>query len=162
MIVAFSGHRPDKLPDKETGYMLPNPTYNYICQQTEKWLLELKPNKCISGMALGYDSYAANICIKLDIPFIAAIPFEGQEKMWPDKSKKTYYKLLEKASEKIVVCEGGYSAHKMQVRNEWMVNHCDLLLACWDGSKGGTSNCVDYAMKKLGKDKIIIIDPRIK
>jgi uncharacterized phage-like protein YoqJ len=159
-VIAFSGHRPDKLPDKETGYILPNPTYIYVCQQLERHLTDLKPTKAISGMALGVDQWAANICNKLKIPLIAAIPFEGQEKMWPEKSKKVYQSLLQKASEKIVVCEGGYSAYKMQLRNEWMVNHCDILLAVWDGSKGGTGNCVDYAMKKMGQERIVIINPK--
>ena len=96
-IISFTGHRSDKLPNKETGYILPNPTYIYVCQQTEKILKELKPDRCISGMALGYDSYAASVCIKLGIPFIAAVPFLGQEKMWPEKSQKAYFKLLENA-----------------------------------------------------------------
>jgi uncharacterized phage-like protein YoqJ len=33
----------------------------------------------------------------------------------------------------------------LQKRNEWMVDHCDLLIAVWDGSEGGTANCVRYA-----------------
>lgn len=49
MIVAFTGHRPDKLG----GYKLPNPTYVKVCQQIETKLVELKPEKIISGMALG-------------------------------------------------------------------------------------------------------------
>ena len=46
----------------------------------------------------------------------------------------------------------------MQKRNEYMVDKCDILLAVWDGSAGGTNNCVKYA-RKLDKE-IIIIDPR--
>src|SRR6266849_933968 len=98
-VAAFTGHRPDKLPNKETGYKLPNPTYIHICQQLEKVLKELKPEKAISGMALGVDMYAANVCIKLGIPFVAAIPFIGQEKAWPQSSQKTYHLLLGKAAE---------------------------------------------------------------
>jgi uncharacterized phage-like protein YoqJ len=159
MIVATSGHRPDKLPNKETGYKLPNPTYIYVCQQIEKQLLKLKPEKCISGMALGVDQYFASVCIKLGIPFIAAVPFEGQEKMWPQSSQSIYNKLLSKAAERVVVCPGGYSAHKMQLRNEWMVDQCDLLLAVWDGSQGGTGNCVKYAQSV--KKEIVFINPRL-
>lgn len=158
MIIGCTGHRPDKLPNKQIGYMLPNPVYIKICQETEKLLLELKPEKCISGMALGYDQYFANICIKLKIPFIAAIPFEGQEMAWPEKSRKIYHKLLSSASEKIIVSSGGYAKEKMQIRNEWIVNNCNKLLACWDGSNGGTSNCVKYA-QSINKD-ILFINPK--
>lgn len=143
MIVAFTGHRPDKLG----GYNLPNPTYSYVCQEIEKLLLELKPEKVISGMALGVDQWAANIAHKLGIPFIAAVPFTGQEKMWPTASKSIYNKLIKLASEVVIVCEGGYSPAKMQIRNEWMVDKCNNLIAVWDGTSGGTGNCVEYATK---------------
>lgn len=155
MIVAFTGHRPDKLG----GYKLPNPTYIRVCQSLDQALRDLKPEKAISGMALGIDQWAANVCIKLSIPFIAAVPFEGQEKIWPEVSKRIYNNLIAKAAERVVVCEGSYSADKMQLRNEWMVDHCDLLIAVWDGSAGGTGNCVKYA--ESVKKKILCINPRV-
>lgn len=156
MIIAGTGHRPPKLG----GYILPNPTYIKICQQTEKHLLDLKPEKIISGMALGYDQYLANIAIKLDIPFIAAIPFEGQEKKWPESSRQVYHKLLGKASEIVMISPPGYSAHKLQIRNEWMVDHCDILIGIWDGTAGGTANCIKYAQSKKKDSEIILINPR--
>jgi len=156
MIVAFTGHRPDKLG----GYKIPNPTYTHITEQLATVLAELKPEKAISGMALGWDQWAAQICIKLDIPFIAAIPFIGQERIWPEPSKETYIELVGSAVEKVIVCEGGYAPWKMQERNKWMVDHCDQLIACYNGdASGGTYNCVKYA-EKQGKE-IIIIDPSI-
>lgn len=155
MIVAFTGHRPDKLG----GYKLPNPTYLHVYKEIESNLKKLNPEKVISGMALGVDQWAAYIAYKLKIPFIAAVPFEGQEKAWPIKSQVTYNTLLSKASEKVIVCDGGYSSSKMQIRNEWMVDHCDILIAVWDGTPGGTANCVKYA-QSVNKE-IIFIDPRI-
>lgn len=153
MIIAFTGHRPNKIG----GFRLPNPTYLHICRQLDQVLCELKPTECISGMALGVDQYAASVCIKLGIPFTAAIPFLGQEKSWPPSSQAIYRKLLTKSAKQVIVSEGGYSAHKMQVRNEWMTDNCDILLAVWDGTTGGTANCVKYA-EKIGKP-IRIINP---
>ena len=154
MIVAFTGHRPDKLG----GYKVPNPTYIKVCQDIDKTLKELKPEKVISGMALGVDQWAAYIAHKLSIPFVAAIPFEKQESKWPASSQETYHLLLKLASEQVIVSPGGYSAEKMQIRNKWMVDHCDKLIAIWDGTLGGTGNCVTYA-KSVGKD-IYFINPR--
>ena len=153
MIIAFTGHRPHKLG----RYVLPNPIYIKICQSIDKYLKELKPEKIISGMALGIDQWAANIAIKNKIPFIAAVPFLGQEGKWNNDSRKTYSILLRKAVRQVIVCQGAYSVEKMQIRNEWMVDRCDLLIAVWDGTKGGTGNCVDYA-KKINKE-ILRIDP---
>jgi len=153
MIISFTGPRPPKIG----GYDIPNPIFNHICRETEKTLLELKPDKCISGMALGYDTYAAKICIKLGIPFIAAVPFEGQDKVWKEDSKKEYKELLDKAVEVVYTSDPGYAAWKMQVRNEWMVDNSDIVIACFNGSKGGTFNCVKYATSK--DKKVIIINP---
>ncbi len=154
MIVAFSGHRPDKLG----GYELPNPTYIKICKEIEKTVKDLKAEKIISGMALGVDQWAASIAIKLGIPFVAAVPFLGQEGMWPNKSKKIYKFLLDKAGEIVIVCEGGFTAKKLQLRNEWMVDNCDVLIAVYNGDeKGGTANCVRYAKEK--KKEIVFITP---
>ena len=69
MIIAFTGHR--KLHYKQ---------YNYIFFEIEKQLQQLKPEKIISGMAIGADTIAVQVAIKNNIPFIAAIPFVGQEK----------------------------------------------------------------------------------
>jgi uncharacterized phage-like protein YoqJ len=160
LIISCTGHRPEKLPNKETGYILPNPTYNKICQETEKLLIELKPDKVMSGMALGYDQYFANIAIKLNIPLIAIIPHEGQERIWLKASQILYNKLRSQASEEIIVSSGGYSAYKMQIRNQYLVNNCDLLIACFDGDpKGRTYNCVKYA--ESIKKEVIIIDPKL-
>jgi uncharacterized phage-like protein YoqJ len=153
MIVAFTGHRPDKLG----GYKLPNPTYIHVCQQIDKTLQELKPEKIISGMALGVDQWAANVAHRLSIPFVAAVPFEGQEKAWPESSQKTYHQLMKLAVERVVVSPGGYAAFKMQVRNQWMVDNCDKLIAIWDGTPGGTGNCVEYAKSK--NREIVFINP---
>jgi uncharacterized phage-like protein YoqJ len=141
LVVAFTGHRPDKLG----GYRTPNPLYAKVCHAIEKALIELRPTKAISGMALGVDQWAANICVKLGIPFIAAIPFAGQENVWPEESKRIYRLLLARSTEQHIVSKGGYSARKLQIRNEWMVDNCNKLIAIWDGSRGGTGNCVNYA-----------------
>lgn len=143
MIISFTGHRLDKIGP----ITLDNPKYKKIYLNTEKVLKELNPEKAISGMAVGYDQIAAVICIRLGIPLVAAIPFVGQENVWPEKAKKTYYNILEKCDEKHIVSEGGYAAYKLQARNEWMVNHSNIIIAAFDGSSGGTANCIKYAEK---------------
>lgn len=156
MIISGTGHRPSKLG----GYNIPNPIFNYICKTAEGIILKENPDKIITGMALGWDTWLARISYKLGIPFIAAVPFIGQESIWPKESQKQYNQLLKLASEVIIVSDGEYSSKKLQIRNEWMVNNSDKVLAVWDGSNGGTGNCVNYA-KSINKD-IIIINPNTK
>ena len=144
-IVACSGHRPPKIG----GYVLPNPTYNSICLQTENILKELQPEYCITGMCIGYDFWFANVCNFLNIPYLAAIPFEGQENLWSNKDKIIYKKLLAKAKDVVMVSTGSYAPNKMQIRNEYLVDNSDILLACFNGQQnGGTYNCINYAKSK--------------
>lgn len=139
-IMAVTGHRPDKLGGYNNFEKL---TWFASCE------LKMKlPNLVITGMALGWDQAIAKACILLDIPFIAAVPFKGQEKIWPIASQKLYNELLSKADEINIICDGGYAPNKMQIRNEWMVDHCSYLEALWNGTSGGTANCVKYANKK--------------
>lgn len=39
-----------------------------------------------------------------------------------------------------------------------MVDNSDFVIAVWDGTKGGTANCVRYA-KKLNKE-LVAINPK--
>lgn len=96
-------------------------------------------------MAQGVDLIWAITAIKIGIPFIAAVPFSGQEKIWPKKSQDLYNRIIAKASEVVFVSEPGPAAWKYQVRNKWMVDRSDILVAVWDGSSGGTENCYRYA-----------------
>lgn len=123
-------------------------------------LIELAPEKAVSGMALGIDQDFVSVCIDLRISFVAAVPFLGQESQWPAESQRLYFALLDRAEKVEYVCEPGYAPWKMQKRNEWMVDWIGedgRLLAIWDGSQGGTGNCVRYA-DQLGR-KIVRIDP---
>ena len=153
LVVAFTGHRPEKCG----GYKIPNPTYNFVRSEITRILNELKPTNAISGMALGTDTIAAEVCIELEIPFIAAVPFRGQELYWTKESQIKYCDLLMQAERIEYVNQGGYAAWKMQVRNEWMVNNCNVLIAVFDGSNGGTRNAFDYATTK--DKRIIRINP---
>ena len=153
--VAVTGHRPNKL----WGYDMSHVGYTLLKTKIKAILSERGATRGISGMALGADQCFAEVCISLGIPFTAAVPFVGQEKKWPMSSQTYYHELLDKAFKIVVVCEGSYSPYKMQVRNEWMVDNCELLIAVWEGSSGGTGNCVRYA-RNIGRE-IVRIDPTL-
>lgn len=144
MRVAATGHRPDKLG----GYS--SEVNKKLTMFAVGILEEMKSGYdsglvVISGMAQGWDQAVAHAAIITKTPFIAAVPFAGQESMWPFKGKQRYHKILSLAQEVVVVSEGGFSRDKMMDRNRWMVNNADAMLALFDGSRGGTAHCVDYA-----------------
>lgn len=162
MIIAGTGHRPNKLGnDYSHEFADYGPINMWVYEKLEKYVMELNPTEIISGLALGLDQILATLALRVNIPLTAAIPFVGQESMWPRKSREYYYELLSKASRKVIVSEGGYANWKMQKRNEWMVDQLipdydNRLLGLWDGTDGGTANCVRYANKVLKKEQITI------
>jgi uncharacterized phage-like protein YoqJ len=142
LYIAVTGHRPDKLG----GYVVPNPLYDLVVKGLYDAFTYYKPAYVITGMALGVDQWAAELCFNLGIPFVAALPFEGQDAKWPPQSKAKFHMLLEKAANKFIICQGGYAPWKMQERNKWMVRAAHMMVAVWNGTSGGTANCVGYAV----------------
>lgn len=138
MIIAATGHRPDKLG----GY---NAATTLKTVRLATWYLEQhKPSLVISGMAQGWDMGVAQAAMNLGIPFDAYIPFEGQQQVWPQSTQLYYHLLLKKANRVKVCSPGRYSIQAMHVRNRAMVDACDFMLVLWDGSPGGTGHCVSY------------------
>lgn len=160
MIIAVTGHRPNKL----WGYNLDHLNYNKLASNLKTALLSNDCTHAISGMALGVDTVFAKVVLRLrdsahlDIKLECAIPCLNHSSKWFGESIKEYNKILNLADKVTYVTNEEYNNWCMQKRNEYMVDKCDLLLAVWDGSSGGTGNCVKYAKKK---DKnIYIIDPK--
>ena len=121
----------------------------------------LLSNNCthaISGMALGIDTLFALVAIDNHIPLECAIPCLHQDKMWVQSSRNQYKKILSASQFQTLVTNSEYTQYCMQRRNEYMVDNCDLLIAVWDGTSGGTANCVRYAVER--GTKIIYINPR--
>lgn len=147
MILAATGHRPNKLGGytEQTQNKLFKLARCYLTRQQQKDTnLEV-----ISGMALGWDTAWALAALDLQIPLIAALPFRGQDAKWPWYHQAIHSLILRSATAVHVVTDGGFSAWKMQARNQWMVDNCTRIVALWDGSDGGTDNCLSYARGRV-------------
>lgn len=137
-IMTVTGHRPDKLG----GYH--ELRQRRVVAFAADMLQHFSPNTVITGMALGWDQAVATACLELSIPFWAYCPCKGQELKWPEESQRRYRDLLAQAA-KVLFVEERYSGTCMQRRNEVMVDEGDYVVALWNGSEGGTANCVLYA-----------------
>ena len=147
-VVMVTGHRPKSLG----GFTVPNPTEQWVRDTLRSLLVKLtsrRPNLVgISGMALGADQVFSEVCIELGIPWVAAVPFREHGQQWPRAAQKHYRQLMAHPTCKAVVIvneeihyqvEGSVRA-VMHRRNDWMIDHSQLVLAVWDGSGGGTAH----------------------
>lgn len=161
--VSFTGHRPDKIG----GYNKERPreieaTKLWLEETTKKIIEKFNHVHFISGGAQGVDLWAAEIIMKHketyeDIKLTMAIPCPQFGELWPveERNKLNYYKSI---ADKSIYVRDYYSGHiVLQIRNEWMVDRSDIVLAAWDGSSGGTRNCYVYA-RDLNK-KILRFNP---
>lgn len=163
MRTAFTGHRPNKL----YGYNYNDPRWVSLKNLFKKLLISLGCTEGIVGMALGVDTVAALAILELkdegyDIKLHCAIPCLNQECKWPRESQRLYHDILDKADIVHYVYDGPYNGWCMQRRNEYMVDLLsgtrDRLIAVYDGTAGGTRNCVEYARNH--NKQIILIDPK--
>jgi uncharacterized phage-like protein YoqJ len=145
--IAFTGHRPQAL-----GGFAPNLTHAWVRQTLASAIdaaLECGFTTFISGMALGVDTWAAIEVLNrrgCGARLIAAVPFAGQESLWPAEARRVYDFILGEAELLHVVSDGAYAPAKMHVRDKWMVDHASGVIAVWDGrTNGGTFATVKYA-----------------
>lgn len=158
--ICFTGHRPGHLP---WGY---NEDCD-ICKAFKKKLnvlvktcIECGFETFISGVALGFDTFACESVLNfarknINIELMLAIPCKNQPEKWGETDKKRYDNILSLANP-VYVSTNYYSGCFIK-RNHFMVNKADLVVACFNNLSGGTKSTVDYALKK-GKN-ILFIKP---
>lgn len=143
--VCFTGHRPEKLniSKKEVKDRLRKAIRQSINDGFTTF---------ISGMARGVDMWAAEIVIEErkdnnNIKLVCASPYEGFERSWSFRERHRYNTILKKANYVKYVCEC-YSKQCFQMRNVWMVDHSNRVIAAYSGESGGTRNTIRYALNK--------------
>ena len=138
----FTGHRPEKLTRSEEA----------IKADLEKAIRQAVAEGLdvfITGMARGVDIWAAETVLQLrnsgmPIRLMCASPFDGFERSWGEDWQRRYRTIMQSADHALFVCPN-YSKSCFQIRNEWMVNHSNRVIAVFNGERGGTKNTIDYA-----------------
>lgn len=157
-IICVTGHRPDKI----YGYDLLDNRYTILKDKLKQLLIDNECTEAISGMALGVDTIFAIAVLELrnegyNIKLHCAIPCKNHSSQWNAKAIKLYEIIIKMADIVTLVTDEFYKPYLMQKRNEFMVNKSDKIIAVWNGSNGGTKNCIDYAIKQ--NKEIIKIQP---
>ncbi len=157
-ILGITGHRPDKLGGYNNFTNLSAP----LKFQMSMFFQNKAPARIISGMAVGVDQGAVEMALNLDIKVTAMLPCVNQGKLWPYTIQCHYHDLLEQIERRggqvNFVSLEEYTVGCMHRRNREIIENSTELLAVWDGTKGGTKDCI-----KLGRSagiSITILDPK--
>ena len=143
--VCFTGHRPEKLTQSEDEI---RKKLGVGIERALKW----KYTTFITGMAQGVDLWAADEILALrkdhpEIKLICAIPYEGYSDKWDSEWKEKYENVKNAADEVYFICHQ-YMRGAPVIRDKWMVDHSSLVIAVFNGGKGGTKTTIDYACSK--------------
>lgn len=154
MVLAFAGHRPEKLP---WGTEESDPRCAALKLQIAEEVARAADRgrtTFLCGMARGCDFWCAEAVLSLkqtrpELRLEAYLPCPSQPDRWPEEDRARYERLLLQC-DAVYMVEPVYSEGCMLRRNQAMIHRCDELLTVWDGSRGGTAAAIRYA-HKLGK-----------
>ncbi len=147
---AFTGHR-----------RLDGDCTNYLVEQAVRSLIDEGVEFFYNGMAMGFDLLCAECVLSLKeefpkIKLIACLPCYGQERNYSEKDKQRYVNILKRADESILLSET-YFQGCMLVRDRYMADKADVLVAYKRKSVGGTAYTVNYFQKNYPERKIIFL-----
>ena len=141
----FTGHRPEKmeLGEKEIKSLLEKAIDKAIAEGYVTF---------ITGMAMGTDIWAAEIVLERkkrnnELHLICALPHPNFESRRSMTEKMRFNKIIKNA-DLVKEINNHYFKGCYQVRNEWMVDRSNLMIAVFNGQKSGTKNTVDYAKRR--------------
>lgn len=123
--------------------------YSRLVDLARAILKKLQPSKVLVGMAVGWDMALAEATVEAQLPLWACLPCnpKTQRERFDDENFQRHIDILSKASEITVCGTGTLAKFNYQMRNEFMVDNCNLLLAIFSGKPSGTKNCIEYAKK---------------
>lgn len=164
LVCAFTGHRPQKFPWKYDEMDKRCIALKAILVEQIKLLINVGVRQFLSGMALGTDTWAAEIVLimrkenpALKLRLHCILPYERQADKWSDAARERYNSILKHADSIRYVSRDYYDGCLLD-RNRRLVDSADFLIAVFNGvRRSGTGATVSYA-RKLGRE-IIVINP---
>ena len=147
-----TGHRPQKFPFEYGGKQKEYLTYlKELENKIKTAIIDYGVTCFISGMALGVDLDFAQTVLKYrkkySLTLECAVPCPNQTLKWDKKDISRYDRILKKADCVTLVSEH-YTPECMLKRNRYMVDKSDLVIAVFNGVKGGgTWYTINYAKR---------------
>lgn len=139
LIVGVIGHRPQKIDNWDAK------AFSRLADLAAAAFLKWGATRVLTGMARGWDQACAQAAAESGIPFVAVIPFEGQDSNWSKRDKEQYADLRRYAADEVILGTRDKPSRAMMDRNIYIADHCQVLAALHNGSGGGTQNTLDYA-----------------
>ncbi|WP_251317844.1 SLOG family protein [Flintibacter muris] len=156
---AITGHRPSRFKWK---YNENNNGCKRLKRRLKVQLIHLYEKgvrRFYDGGALGVDLWSGELLLELkeqpeysDIELILVLPFAGHDRDWDPKSRRRLSVLRQHSTEVVIAGTAEHdSVTNYRLRNQYLVDHADCLLAVYDNDRNlrsGTMQTVNYARRK--------------
>lgn len=161
--LVVAGHRPPELG----GY-----DENLVSSGVRSKLAEILAAKrvlhpdlvVLTGLGLGAEQLGAEAAIEAGVPFVAVLPFPGQEGVWPLDAKKRYQSLLAAAAgQALMQSKGPETKQKAGAafsrRDAWLARHAEEAVVVWDGADDWIGKLVRSLQDHLGEEEVWVLHP---
>jgi hypothetical protein len=109
----------------------------------------------LSSLAEGADQIFADVLLRSGGILHAVIPCWGYASTFDEAGRQNYLRLLAEARSVTTLAYAKPSEQAFDAAGRYIVEHCDLLVAIWDGQParghGGTAEAVAHA-RRLGRE----------
>jgi uncharacterized phage-like protein YoqJ len=126
----------------------------------ERW--RAAPLLGASGVAQGFDQDACGVWARLDVPYVAVVPFPGHESRWPAPAQRTHQNVLRHAAGVLYVTPSGRNLSDEEAkaalfaRNDRLIALGDEMVSLWDGTRDGGTAHATMGFQRSGRRAIRI------
>jgi ribonuclease HI/uncharacterized phage-like protein YoqJ len=161
--LVVGGHRPPEL-----GGYGPNDTARRVRSRLEEILAaqrQVHPDVVVlSGLGLGAEQLAAEAARSTGVPYVAVLPYPGQESVWPEGARRRYRELLDGAAGQVLLQARPPGTRQqagaaLRRRDAWLARHGHEALAVWDGEDAAVGRLVRSLRDSLGEEQVWVIEP---
>ncbi|MEN5219568.1 hypothetical protein [Stenotrophomonas sp. TWI602] len=148
MKIGFSGHQD-----------LPTEAAILLKQRLQTLFYDAKAIVGVCALAEGGDHLFARAVLERSGELEVVVPCQGYETTFDEESRLEYERLLRQATKMTTLDFSSPSEAAYMAAGKYIVEHCDVLVAAWDGRSarglGGTADVVKYA-EHVGVRVIVI------
>lgn len=133
-VVMVTGHRPQHLPAGSE---------RWVRAELARVMGLLDPVHCLSGLAVGVDTFWAQEALRQGRGLVSYVPFPEQSRRWDRASQAEWRRLVDHSQEVVTVADS-FQMWAFPERNRLMVTRAPIAVAVWDGKPtGGTADAVE-------------------
>jgi ribonuclease HI/uncharacterized phage-like protein YoqJ len=161
--LVVAGHRPPALG----GY-----DENLVSSAVRSKLTEILAAKqavspslvVLTGLGLGAEQLGAEAAREAGVPYVAVLPYPGQDGVWPVASKERYAELLKDAAGQVLMQarppESKQKAGAALARRDgWLARHADEAVVVWDGDDEYVGKTVRSLQDHVGEENVWVLHP---